>query len=324
MAGINASVGKFGGGKQCYNFARDQRVVQDLLNRISAGQGGADGALTAPIIDRIVSAPLHAAILKFQTINRCSVDGHVDPNAQTIRLMNQLAGASPLPTPPSPSFIGLESVIFWLNAFIPINVCTKKGDLFVITLPDNVPGAPVPILRFFTGDQREFSTDQSASARMHSEVTIVGLSSDDPRISTQRQVCGESQEVDSDGNIIATATADTNRMRFLNFRGSQTIDPNGGVIDGIPGSVQIDLSGAASLPLFAKAADIDYAGTLIIDRLEGNVLFKGAVDEFPAFEMYFRPNGGNAVTLAQIPPITPLGLIGEPSRRVDVASRIVL
>jgi hypothetical protein len=95
MPGINASVGKFGGGKQCYNIARDQQVVQDLLNKIPAAQGGAGGALTAPIIDRVVSASLHEAILEFQRVNHCSVDGHVDPNEHTIQLMNQLAGTSP-------------------------------------------------------------------------------------------------------------------------------------------------------------------------------------------------------------------------------------
>jgi hypothetical protein len=52
----------------------------------------------------------------------------------------------------------LESITIWLNAFIPNSVCVRKGDLFVIEVP--MPsGTPVPEVRFFTGDQREFSDD---------------------------------------------------------------------------------------------------------------------------------------------------------------------
>jgi hypothetical protein len=322
MGGINASVGKFGGGKQCYNFARDQQIVQNLLNQIPQPQGGAGGTLTDRIVDRVVSASLHQAILNFQRANHCSVDGHVDPHQRTIQLMNELAGGSP--TPPSPGSSSLSFIDFWLNAFIPNSVCTKKGDVFVVELPDNRTPLPLPTRRFFTGDQREFSSNRDASARMHSEVRIVGLSSDNPRIAVEKQIIGESQEVDDNGHVIGTATASNSRMKFSNLRGSQTVDPNGGVIDGIPGSVQIDLDGAASLPLHAKAADIDYTGTLIIDRLEGNVLFKGAVDEFPAFELYFRANDRSTVTLARIDPAIPIGLVGEPNRPVDAAARIVL
>jgi len=97
VAGIGASVGKYGGGKQCYNFAADQRVVQDLLNSITIAQGGAAGTLSAPITDRVVSSTLHEAILKFQKTNHLSVDGHVDPNQSTIGLLNRLASAPTAP-----------------------------------------------------------------------------------------------------------------------------------------------------------------------------------------------------------------------------------
>ncbi len=219
----------------------------------------------------------------------------------------------------------LESIVFSLNAFIPNSVCERKGEIFAITVPDSgldLQGNPAPS-RFFAGDQREFSDDSGMSARMHSEVRIDGLSSDNPRF-VEHNVCGESQEIDSDGNVIARATASSDRMHFFNLRGSQTVDPEGGVLDGIPGSVQIDLAGSSALPLLTLAPDIDYSGTLIIDRAEGNVLFRGAVSGFPAFEMFFRANDGPTVTLAQISPISPAELIGEENRRVDVAARIVL
>jgi peptidoglycan hydrolase-like protein with peptidoglycan-binding domain len=173
MAGIKASVGKYGLGKPCFNFTVDQEAVQNLLNKIPPARGGAGGALTDPIIDRTVSDSLYQAILNFQKINRVKVDGHVDPYANTIQLMNRLAGSfapsasSSSDSTPAPS--GLSHVDFWLNAFIPNSVCTKKGDLFVITIPTNRTGTPIPIPRFFTGDQRDFSSNRDASARMHSE-----------------------------------------------------------------------------------------------------------------------------------------------------------
>jgi hypothetical protein len=84
--------------------------------------------------------------------------------------------------------MSLETVNFWLNAFIPNSACTQKGDLFVVTAPDG---------RFFAGDQREFSDGVNESARMHSEVRIENLSSDNPTIAFQNNVCGETQQIDN-------------------------------------------------------------------------------------------------------------------------------
>jgi hypothetical protein len=113
-------------------------------------------------------------------------------------------------------------------------------------------------------------------------------------------------------------------MFFANLRGDQTANPEGGVVDDIPGSIQIDVVGSAGMPLMAGAPDIDYSGTLIIDRAEGNVLFRGAVSQFPAFEIYFSVNDGPPSTLAQLPPVVPLDLFGGENRKVDVSNRIVI
>jgi hypothetical protein len=208
----------------------------------------------------------------------------------------------------------LNSVRLWLNAFIPNSVCEVHGDLFAIRIPI--------VDRLFTGDQREFSDGVDASARMHSEVAIVGLDGESFQVASEVQLCGESHEIDEDGNIIASATAPTDRMKFLNLRGSQTIDPDGGVIDGIVGSVQIDVVGSASLPLIV-APDIDYSGTFIIDRSEGNVLFRGAISGFPAFEFYFQADDGPVITLGRFNPISPSELFGEEDRPVNVSARIL-
>lgn len=213
--------------------------------------------------------------------------------------------------------MAFDSVRFWINAFIPDSVCVLKGDLFAVEVP-----SPTGI-RFFAGDQRGFSDNSEASSRMHSEVTIVGLSSDSPEIVEEKQICGESLELDEQGNILQRATASTDRMKFVNLRGSQTIDPEGGVIDGIPGSVQIDFFGSASLPLIV-APDIDYSGTLVIDRAEGNILVSGATNGFPAYEMYCSIDDGSVMALAHIEPISPIELIGSENQPFSVTSRIVL
>ena len=213
-----------------------------------------------------------------------------------------------------------DSIRFWINAFIPDSVCVLKGDLFAVEVPSSTP--PFQI-RFFAGDQRNFSDNSEASARMHSEVTLVGLSSDAPQVAEEKQICDESLELDEQGNILQRATAPTDRMKFVNLRGSQTVDPEGGVVDGISGSVQIDFFGSASLPLIA-APDIDYSGTLVIDRAEGNILVSGATNGFPAYEMYCSIDGGSVVTLARIEPISPLELIGSEVQPFTTSTRIVL
>ena len=213
-----------------------------------------------------------------------------------------------------------DSTRFWINAFIPDSVCVLKGDLFAVEVPSSRPPFPN---RFFAGDQRSFSDNLDASARMHSEVMIVGLSSDTPQIGEEKQICGESLELDEQGNILQGATAPTERMKFTNLRGSQTLDAEGGVVDGIPGSVQIDFFGSASLPLIA-APDIDYSGTLVIDRAEGNILVSGATDGFPAYEMYCSIDNGLVMSLARINPISPIKLIGTENQPFSTFTRIVL
>jgi hypothetical protein len=216
--------------------------------------------------------------------------------------------------------MAFDLIRFWLNAFIPDSVCVLKGDLFAVEVPSPTPPF---LIRFFAGDQRGFSDNPDALARMHSEVTILRLSSDAPQAVDENQICGESLELDEQGNILQRGKAPTDRMKFTNLRGSKTVDPEGGVVDGIPGSVQIDFFGSASLPLVA-APDIDYSGTLVIDVAEGNILVSGATNGFPAFEMYCSIDGGAVMTLARIEPVSPLELVGPESRPFSTSTRIVL
>jgi len=87
--------------------------------------------------------------------------------------------------------------------------------------------------------------------------------------------------------------------------------------------VQIDFFGSASLPLIV-APDIDYSGTLVIDRAEGNILVSGATNGFPAYEMYCSVDGGSVMTLAHIEPTSPIELIGSENQPFSTSARIVL
>ena len=57
---IRARVGKHtkAGGRQCQNWADDQRTVVDLLNRIPTASGGAGGGLRPRIIGGIAGNEL--------------------------------------------------------------------------------------------------------------------------------------------------------------------------------------------------------------------------------------------------------------------------
>jgi hypothetical protein len=189
--------------------------------------------------------------------------------------------------------------------------------------------APLP--RYFLGDNRGYSSDPNASARINSLINLNNLDQQVPTLSPApegQNYCGESTEIDgTSGDVIETATADaTGRVRFYNLRANQTVDPEGGVVDDSPSPnfVQIDYDAAANLPLLGGSPDIDMLGTLQIDRDAATVRFKGKVDGFPAFEAYVSFNGGPAVTMFQVAPIEPFELIGEPNRDVDVMVPVTL
>ncbi len=95
---ISASVGMYDNGtRSCHNFPVDVDKVVQLLNGITAGQGGCQGT---PLAASPSAAILSQAIRRFQqtqtnsgTLPRLSVDGHVDPSGNTLRRLNELSAA---------------------------------------------------------------------------------------------------------------------------------------------------------------------------------------------------------------------------------------
>jgi hypothetical protein len=239
------------------------------------------------------------------------------------------AGHAPPPSlPPAP----LHLLTFWINAFIPDPSMTpfvfsapgaSAGESMIV-VPTNVPGFPIPTNRCFLGDNRSFSSDVTASARIHSLVAITNLDTDTPQLQAEN-ICGMSHEIDINSGVeIARDRAPNDRIRFLNLRGNTTVDPNGGIIEDSPSLnfVQLDYEAAANLPLLTPSPDIDMVGVLGIDRDGSTFRFRGSVDGFPAFEAYVSFNLGPAATLFRLPPLAPLLLIGDVKRPVDVTIAI--
>lgn len=218
----------------------------------------------------------------------------------------------------------LQTLTFWINAFIPDSTLTEyvsegpgaAAGQYVLLIPDP-PGRD----RAFLGDSRGYSSDVAAGARIHSLVELTGLDHEVPVINAIDNRCGESVEIDRDtGGPIASATAPSDRIRFHKLRANMSVDPEGGVLEDSPSPrfVQLDYEAAANLPLLAGSPDIDMLGTLQIDRDARTFRFAGAVDGFPAFEAYVSFNLAPAVAVFTLPPIAPFYIIGDVKRNVDV------
>lgn len=219
--------------------------------------------------------------------------------------------------------MALHTVTFWINAFIPDPSLSQ----YVFPAPGASAGnsmiivPTLPSSRAFLGDNRGFSSDVSASARIHSLVEITNLDTDTPQLQAVNSRCGASHEIDlNTGQIIASATAPTDRIRFLHLRGNTSVEPEGGVIVDHPSPryVQLDYEAAANLPLLVPSPDIDMVGVLGIDRDAGTFRFRGSLDGFPAFEAYVSFNLRAPLTLFRMLPVAPLLLVGDVKRPVDV------
>jgi hypothetical protein len=82
-------------GRQAQNWAADQRVVIDLLNRIPFAEGGAEGRLGTHIVSGISSDELYRAISAFEDKQfRGQRRGYVDPGGTMLKRMEALAAAA--------------------------------------------------------------------------------------------------------------------------------------------------------------------------------------------------------------------------------------
>jgi hypothetical protein len=201
----------------------------------------------------------------------------------------------------------MSRVKVWMKAFIPkdipgLTTTVARGPHQGKT---KIPG-PTPYNDCFLTDQRGFSDNISAAARMHSEVEFV-LDRDEPAI-LQAHRCYETTEIDcEDGDVECTGTGDTSRMQFFNMR----------IVT--PTIISVQVRAAANNPCFFGSPDIDYEGTIILDVSTSQVTFEGKVDAFPAFEMYASRDGSAPKMIFQLMPPTgntPANLPGSANRPV--------
>jgi hypothetical protein len=294
-----------------------QRALIDLGE--SVGPRGADGDYGAGTATAVSNYKTKRAIL--------NSSGEIDAIVGKKTIASLDAEIAAFDGGPAPPVAVLKTVTFWINAFIPDPSLSE----FVLPAPGASAGLSMIVVpgpggdRLFLGDNRRFSDDPSAPSRIHSLAVITNLDLATPTLQSALHVCGESVEIDSNGNMIGRATAPTDRCRFLNLRANTSIDPNGGVIvdDPSPRLVQLDYEAAANLPLLLGAPDIDLLGVLRIDRDNNSIRFKGGIDDFPAYEAYVKVNSGPAMTLLRERPIFPLGLIGDVKRDIDATVRFI-
>jgi hypothetical protein len=200
----------------------------------------------------------------------------------------------------------IKTVKVWLNAFIPSNV---SG----VTIPvpsggDRTMLAGPPTTGCFLTDNRTYSENIHASSRMHSELTVDVAG---PTKGLEWHNCDPTHQLHcASGAPRAVGHGRTNRMRFMNLRGSAS------------STIKFDLRAAANNPLVSGSPDIDYEGVFTIDVPRRRLSFDGKVDAFPAFEMYASINNTKALTLLRLSPEpgkSPLNLPGWANRPVSVS-----
>jgi hypothetical protein len=232
-----------------------------------------------------------------------------DPNAVHDRRLNRrvvvtvdFRGAPPVKP------VTITKVKFWLNAFIPAQI---SG--LTVPVPGGIhegktmlPGPP--LLDFFLTDNRSFSSDVSASSRMHSEFEVTFGNPTGPSL-RQFHKCDLTIQIEGlppTGRVLATATGSTAKMGYT----LRTLDASGDL-------VAVDMKCASSMPLFAASPDIDFNGTITINRKSGTLQLDAKVDAFPAFEALASINGGTPTFLFIEPPrigATPFNLPGQPEK----------
>jgi len=208
---------------------------------------------------------------------------------------------------PSPSVPHTSEVdiYFWISAFIPLHMdgVTKAWPQdHSKTMVEAVKWLPV-VGGCFLADERGFSDDDTASARMHSRAWVQVKA--DGYHWSQQHFCDETTEVKcSDGKVKNRKTQASDDMAF-------------GLTSGSSDRVVLDFQASESNPLVPLAYKIDLVGTLTVDRKNKFVEFNGKVDEFPAFEAYVMINGRGPYTIAQLGPkagVGPSALFGGANR----------
>ncbi len=188
--------------------------------------------------------------------------------------------------------VPIQSITFWLNAFIPRDIAG-----YTMTLR-NGPYAGLTALAepcCCLTDQRHFSNDIRARSRMHSAVTI-DFSGSTPTL-RQGHKCDYTIECDCEGGEVSCQKrANTSRMKFV----LMSVEP----------STVIHMDCTASNPCAPASqafSEIAYRGTIVIDLAARSIATDLWIGLFPAFEAYAAINAGEGSTLFRHAP--PAGIL---------------
>jgi hypothetical protein len=206
----------------------------------------------------------------------------------------------------------------WVDAFIPrtIKNLTRVIPSGPFAGSTAIPG-PAIFPGYFLTDQRSFSTDINASARLKSTITIDPT---DPTSFQQEHRCNETiaYNVTFD-TLIGRAVGDASRSSFQLVSSDDT-------------RTKYRLEGAASNPVIPGSPDIDYQLDIELSRAVSKkggspytLAVNGLVEPFPAFEMYAGFEGRKPTKLFALNPLkgaSPWDLIGDPNRGVAKTIRL--
>ena len=218
--------------------------------------------------------------------------------------------------PQSASSRTIRSIKIWIKAFIPsayqgAQVVPGSGAHAGKTMVS----ARWLVNRSFLPDQRGFSSDIHAEARMHSEVEIDVAKG---RETYQFHHCYDTIEVDAHtGDEKCRAPGETSNMRFHDFEASP--DQKHYAIKIKAGSK----NPCVKIGVLKVAPNVDYTGTINIvigdDPSKAIVSFSGKIEKYPAFDMYATANDGEPQTIFQMDVAPQAGITdlpGGPERSV--------
>jgi hypothetical protein len=192
--------------------------------------------------------------------------------------------------------VPLQSVTFWLNAFIPRDIfgatmSVRDGDFRGLTALSRPP--------CYLTDQRNFSNDLRAASRMHS-MAKVNLTGAQPAL-TQWHRCDDLVECDAGGAVLYRGQGSTSNMRFSMAFSESTI------------LLQMDCRYADLMgPPAHGIGEIEYKGTIEINPVARTIDVDLMICLFPAFEAYASIDDGPAMILFRHAPPTGILNLGPP------------
>ena len=252
-----------------------------------------------------------AAVRHLRSQNGLTESDEVDQSVWTVLTGEQHTGPTSSQDPSGEAqesqlpWPELHSIQVWVNAFIPGSYGGNIDGSGAAAGHRLLPGPTSWFHDCFLTDDRDFSSDITASSRMHSEFRMELPS----MVLTPRHVCGTTVEHDcEDGDVECTDTASTSRMSWDGpMRAGDTIWAN--------------VAGAANNPCFTGSPDIDYVGAVFVDLATKTITFEGKVNGFPAYEAYVVVNDGSPQELfTHGPSGDPTSLIGDAD--IDVRGEV--